>query len=313
MAVIFKNPVYLWFLVSIILLIFVHLATLKLYKKKALKFANFEAISRVVGRQLLTSNFPVLLMRILILIFVILALAGTTVTYIGQSNDFDFVIAIDTSSSMNADDFTPSRLEAAKEKAINFIDSLSSKTRVGIISFSGVSLINLEITDELLKVKQSIAELTISRIGGTDLSEAIITASTLLSNTDSEEKGKVMILLTDGQSNVGAPIEDAISYANTHNIIIYTIGIGTEQGGKIAGVETSLRLDEETLKQIAEQTQGAYFRAIDEKTLEDAYGQISTSTNKKISLNLTLILMVIALLLLFIEWGMANTKFRIIP
>ena len=88
MAVIFKNPVYLWFLVSIILLIFVHLATLKLYKKKALKFANFEAISRVVGRQLLTSNFPVLLMRILILIFVILALAGTTVTYIGQSNDF---------------------------------------------------------------------------------------------------------------------------------------------------------------------------------------------------------------------------------
>ena len=313
MAVIFKNPVYLWFLVSIILLIFVHLATLKLYKKKALKFANFEAISRVVGRQLLTSNFPVLLMRILILIFVILALAGTTVTYIGQSNDFDFVIAIDTSSSMNADDFTPSRLEAAKEKAINFIDSLSSKTRVGIISFSGVSLINLEITDELLKVKQSIAELTISRIGGTDLSEAIITESTLLSNTDSEEKGKVMILLTDGQSNVGAPIEDAISYANTHNIIIYTIGIGTEQGGKIAGVETSLRLDEETLKQIAEQTQGAYFRAIDEKTLEDAYGQISTSTNKKISLNLTLILMVIALLLLFIEWGMANTKFRIIP
>ena len=313
MAVIFKNPVYLWFLVSIILLIFVHLATLKLYKKKALKFANFEAISRVVGRQLLTSNFPVLLMRILILIFVILALAGTTVTYIGQSNDFDFVIAIDTSSSMNADDFTPSRLEAAKEKAINFIDSLSSKTRVGIISFSGVSLINLEITDELLKAKQSIAELTISRIGGTDLSEAIITASTLLSNTDSEEKGKVMILLTDGQSNVGAPIEDAISYANTHNIIIYTIGIGTEQGGKIAGVETSLRLDEETLKQIAEQTQGAYFRAIDEKTLEDAYGQISTSTNKKISLNLTLILMVIALLLLFIEWGMANTKFRIIP
>jgi Ca-activated chloride channel family protein len=310
MEIIFKQPIYLWFLISIFLLILVHLFTLKYVRRRALKFANFEAIARVTGKQILSQNVSLLAIRILTLILVVLALSGTTIQYVGQSSDFDFVLAIDSSSSMSSDDFNPNRLEAAKREAINFVNSLSAKTKVGIVSFSGISLIEQDLTDDLDMIKDSIKKIKISEVGGTDLGEAIVTSSNLLIKSD---RAKVIILLTDGQSNVGIPVEEAIAYAFSYQIIIYPIGIATEKGGRIAGVETVSKINENTLNTIAFNTDGTYYRATDQQSLADAYKKVASSTRESLTIDLTMLLMTLALLLLFVEWALVNTKYRTIP
>src|SRR3989338_4478169 len=100
MEIIFRNAFYLWFLLAIILLIALHFTTLKYIKRRALKFANFEAIERVTGSEIFSKNVLLLYIRLLIVICVILAAAGTTVWYTGKSSNVDYVLAIDASSSM---------------------------------------------------------------------------------------------------------------------------------------------------------------------------------------------------------------------
>ncbi len=312
MEIIFRNPEYLWFLVSIILLVIVHIFTLKHVKRKALKFANFDAISRVTGKQILSQNTVMLSLRIFTLIFATLALAGITITYIGNSNEFSFVLAIDASSSMTAEDFEPSRLEAAKLEAISFVNSLSSETSLGVISFSGTSFIEQDITTDLGKVKEKISKIEIKKVGGTDLGEAIITSTNLLTN---EEKSKVIILLTDGRSNIGIDPREAVGYAIKTETLIYTIGMATIEGGTLPETKEKIRLslDEDTLKTISFNTGGEYFRATDEISLKEAYRKISKSTAELLTIDLTLLFMTIALLLLFLEWALLNTKYRTIP
>jgi Ca-activated chloride channel family protein len=310
MEVVFSRPMYLWFLLSVAILVVVHFFTLKTVKRKALKFANFDAISRVTGKPLLTSNTILVFLRAIVLIFFSFSLAQTTLYYLGDSNDFSFVVAIDSSSSMTADDFTPNRLEASKTEAIGFIDGLTSDTRVGVLSFSGSSFVQLDMTNNLGDVKDAIKKIGISDVGGTDLGEAIITAVNMLR---SEEKSKVIVLLTDGQSNVGVDVKDAITYAVENEIIVYPIGVASEQGGKILGLEIISKINDPELTTIAENTGGEYYRVEDKDGLAKAYSEISKANRERIGLDLDPILMAIALILLFFEWALMNTKFRTLP
>ena len=309
MEIVFQDPQYLWFLASVILLILIHFYTLKHQKRKALKFANFDAIARVTGEEILTKNIALLFTRTAALFFITLALAGTVIWYFGETSEASFIIAIDSSVSMSATDFLPSRIEAAKESAVKFVESVGTDTKIGVISFSGISFIEQDLSDDYKKVKDVIKDIKISTYGGTDLGEAIISATNVLLR---DTKPRVMILLTDGRSNIGVPLEDAVSYANENKVTIHTIGIGTLEGGKFAGEGVS-RLDEESLSAIAINTDGNYYQASDIKTLEDAYIKIARISRQKVSLDASAIFMVVALLILFTEWALMNTKYRILP
>jgi len=309
MEIIFKDPQYLWFLASTILLIFIHFYTLKHQKRKALRFANFDAIARVTGEEILSKNVTILFMRVAALFFVTLALAGTTIWYSGETSEADFVLAIDSSTSMTATDFSPSRIAAAKESAIKFVESVGTDTKVGVISFSGASFIEQDISDDYKEVKNAIRDIQISTYGGTDLGEAIISATNILLR---DVKPRVLILLTDGRSNIGVPLEDAVSYANENKVTIHTIGVGTPEGGKFAG-EAISRIDEESLKTIALNTEGNYYKAADIDSLEEAYQKVVRLSRQRVSLNASPIFMVLALLILFMEWALMNTKYRIFP
>lgn len=309
MEVVFKNPQYLWFLVSVILLIFIHFYTLKHQKRRALRFANFDAIARVTGEEILSKNVAILFIRAAALFLITLALAGTTIWYAGQTSEANFVLAIDASTSMSATDFSPSRLEAAKESAIKFVESVGTDTRVGVISFSGASFIEQDLTDEYKEVKDAIRMIQSSSYGGTDLGEAIVTSANVLLK---DQKPRVVVLLTDGRSNVGVPLEDAVSYANENKITIHTIGVGTSEGGAFAG-EAISRLDEESLKNVAFNTEGNYYPATDKDALEKAYQTIVNLNRQRVSLNASPVFMLVALLILFMEWALISTKYRIIP
>ena len=155
---------------------------------------------------------------------------------------------------------------------------------------------------------QVIRNIELSSTGGTDIGEALVTGANLLMGS---ENAKAIILITDGQSNVGLPVADAIEYINLRQVTVYTIGIGTEEGADFYGAQ--LVLDETTLKNIALSTSGEYYRAEDEVQLQDAYSRIANSMERKITQRLDLWFTIIALFLLIFEWTLINTKYRTIP
>ena len=315
---VFARPVFLWFLIAIPALVFIHFLTLKAVSRRAVKFSNFAAISKATGNQVLSKNFSLLIIRLLIFFLIILSVAGTTLWYQGQGTDFDFVIAIDNSNSMLVQDLKPNRLEAAKSAATNFLEFVSSNNQIGIVSFTGISTVEQELTNDMDVLREKIKDISVRPLGGTDLGGAIITSTNLLLKT---EKQRVIIILTDGQGNIGPEANNAIDYANTNRVIIDTIGIGTEEGGQLFEINITnkyitnavLKLDEKGLTEIATSTDGKYYKATDQKTLDQAYKEIANLTVTRISKNLTMPFLITAITLLLIEWSLINTKYRTIP
>ncbi len=309
MEVTCNNPSYLWFLLSIPLLIIIHFITEKTSRKRALKFANYEAIAKITGESIVSSNIVLLLIRVAVLGFIILAISGTVVYYVGPVTEADFVLAIDSSASMTANDIKPTRIEAAKTEAINFVNNLPGKSSIGVVSFSGSAFVDQELTDDISKVTGAIENIGIKSAGGSDLGEAIvISVNTLLES----KKSKMLIILSDGQSNIGIPLEEAIKYANKNGVNIDTIGVGTKEGGKIAGLEVLSKLDEERLQSIALTSGGSYFRATDKESLAQAYKIISSTSEKRISKDISPLLVLASLVIIFLEWMLSSTKYRVL-
>lgn len=310
MEVAFANPKYLLLLIAIPVLIFIHFYTLAHTRRAALKFANFEAIRRVTGGKAVSKNVILLLMRLLIITFLVLAVTGTTIWYTGLSARYDMVLAIDASSSMLADDYVPNRLEAAKNAASLFVDKVKGDVKVGLVAFSGAAFVEQEPTIDLKLVKEKISALQIQELGGTDMGQAIITSSNLLQQPGGAPK--IIILLTDGRSNIGIDPIEAIERLGEENIMIFTIGIATGEGGAVEGIAAAFTIDDETLQEIADKTGGKYYHATDVKTLEDAFDEIAQFQKKKLKLDISPYLLLFAFMLLFIEWGLISTRYKII-
>jgi Ca-activated chloride channel family protein len=314
----FEHPIYLWYLLSIPLLIVTHYAFLKYTRRRALRFANFQALKRVTDEKVVTKNHLILIVRSIIILCLILAIAGTTLWYKGLTNSNDFVIAIDTSSSMTAQDFKPSRIEVAKDYVKTFIDNLDSGANIGILTFSGAAFIEHLPSSDKAEVKRAVSDILPAQVGGTDIAGAIVTASNLLLSSD---KGKIMILITDGSNTVNFftkdPIDEGIKYAKSNSISIYTVGLGTNSGpiGYLPEYyNVSSVFDDATLIKIANMTGGKYYYAGSNQELDATYKDILSQTKEAfIPLKLAPILAVASLLLIFLEWGMISTRFRGLP
>jgi Ca-activated chloride channel family protein len=314
----FENPMYLWYLLGIPLLIYTHFYLLRHSKAKAMKFANFDALKRVTGEKLITKNTSVLVMRVLVLACIIVAASGVVLWYQTQVNENDFIIAIDVSASMAAQDVAPTRLEAAKQTAIDFIDQLSSRSTIGIVTFSGTTFIDSIPIDNKNTLKKTIEVIEVAKTGGTDIAGAIITSTNMLLPS---KKGKTIIIFTDGSNTVGAFIENSIQngldYAIRNHVVIHAIGIGSEAGpiGYLPEYyNISAVYNENILKDVTNQTGGYYYQATDTSGLKQAYHDISLAAQKAyVPLPLSYSLMLIALVLLFLEWGFISTRFRKMP
>ncbi len=306
MAISFTHPNYLFFLVAIPAVILIHFASLKYKKGHALRFANFDAISRIKGIDLYSKNVLILFLTIAILVLIIFSLSGMTIHRTLYSSSFSFVIAIDSSKSMEANDMVPNRMEAAKKTAINFVESSPAGSRIGIISFSGNSFIEQEVTEDKSALKRSINNIEISSIGGTDLYDAIVTSTNLLK----PERAKAVILLSDGQINVGN-LDDALEYADKNDVVIHSIAIGTKEGGMTSyGLS---KVDEDSLKASAYNTGGKFFRAVNEKELSESFNSILTLKIRKVSFNLSPYLMIASIVIIIIDFILINTRYRTFP
>lgn len=311
----FARPVYLWLSVLIPFLFIAHYIFLHRTQYKAMRFANFETLKRISGERLVTKNLTVLLLRFFVLIAAIIALSGMTVYYEGDRNNFDYVIAIDTSSSMLTTDIEPSRLDVAKSSAISFLDSLDSSSRVGLITFSGITLVRNTLDTDYLNMRLNIQSLNVSRTSGTDLFGAVISASNLFHD---EDVGKAIILFTDGSNTVSAFIEDSLNeaanYAVKEQITIHAIGLGTKDAevGYLPGVfNLTASVDRESLDILTSKTGGQAFYPENEEDLKDFFSTLdSQSTKGLIPFDASRYAVLIMVILLSIEWILINLLFR---
>lgn len=306
MEISFTHPVYLSFLVLIPIIIFIHFLSLRYKGGQAIRFANFEAIAKIRGIDLFSKNIVILVLTIAISVVLILALSGLTVQRTMSASSFSYVIALDSSKSMEADDLFPNRMEIAKQTATEFVENTPAGTFIGVVSFSGNTLIEQELTQDKALVKRAINDVAIKFISGTDLFEAIITSTNLLKPEDA----KSIVLLSDGQINIG-DLSDAIEYANKHGIMVHSIALGTLEGGMTTyGLS---RVDEESLKSVAYNTNGKFFRARTVDEISESLSQILDYKIKNVSFNLTHRLMLIALILFIMEFILINTRYRVFP
>ena len=203
----------------------------------------------------------------------------------------DIVLCIDVSGSMLAQDFTPNRLESAKEVAANFVDSRPTD-RIGLVIFSGESFTQCPVTTDRNILKSQIAGIQSGLLeDGTAIGSGLATSVDRLKS--SKSKSKVVILLTDGENNGGMiDPSTAKEIAKSVGVRVYTIGVGTEGSAPVpvqtpAGIvmqREQVNIDEKLLTQIASETGGKYFRAKDNETLKSIYAEIDKLEKSRIEI-----------------------------
>ena len=198
-----------------------------------------------------------------------------------DTEGIDIVFAMDVSTSMLARDFTPDRLSAAKDIAIEFIAQRPSD-RMGIVVFAGESYTQCPLTTDRATLINLMKDVQTDLIeDGTAIGNGLATAVARMK--DSDAKSRVVILLTDGVNNMGEiDPATAAEIAKTYGIRVYTIGVGANGEAPYPvqtpwGIEirrVPVEIDETLLKQIADGTGGRYFRATDNTKLQEIYAEI---------------------------------------
>lgn len=199
-----------------------------------------------------------------------------------NTEGIDIVLAMDVSTSMLARDFTPDRISAAKDIAIEFIAQRPSD-RMGIVVFAGESYTQCPLTTDRATLINLMKEVQTDLIeDGTAIGNGLATAVARI--MDSDAVSRVVILLTDGVNNCGevSPLT-AAEIAKTYGVRVYTIGVGANGTAPYPvmtpwGVEMQnlqVEIDEDLLKQISQTTGGRYFRATDNTKLAEIYSEIN--------------------------------------
>ncbi len=281
----FEYPALLWLLV-IPALMLVHYVYIELSGRRPHLRVPDVKFWKAGGRSVLgvIRHLPFLL-RTIALVMIIIAIArprsSTKMDKI-DTEGIDIVLAMDVSTSMLARDFTPDRISAAKDIAIEFISQRPSD-RMGIVVFAGESYTQCPLTTDRATLINLMKEIETGLIeDGTAIGNGLATAVARMQNSDA--KSRVVILLTDGVNNSGEITpQTAADIAKTYGIRVYTIGVGangtapypvmTPWGVQMQNVE--VEIDENLLKNIAETTGGRYFRATDNTKLSEIYSEIN--------------------------------------
>ena len=277
--IILGNPWYLLIL-AILPLVFIYKSFLSRSKDGSFRISSKSIISEKMIRKGVYKKRLLSFIQYLSMFLIILGLSRPRMIESLQEKNIeiiDIVLVIDISSSMLATDFQPNRLEVVKKTAKDFINQRKGD-RLGILVFAGESFIQcpLTIDNEVLLSLMSEIKVAQQSYDGTAIGMAIANATNRLRNSDA--KSKVMILLSDGSNNAGElDPNTAADLAKQFGIKIYTIGAGTNQDVSFIPGRGYIRneIDEETLKAIAKQTGGQYFRATNTAGLKEIYSTIN--------------------------------------
>lgn len=293
----------LWALLLVPALIIAYILAQRRRRKYALRYASLSLVKEALGHGPgIRRHIPPALF-LLGITTAIIALARPVATVMLPSQQGTVILTLDVSGSMRADDLKPNRMEAAKFAALAFVEKQPRNVRIGVVSFSNnAAIVQAPTTDReaVIAAIKRLAPLRATAIGSGILTsiEAIFEepgARPTPSRGDSLTLPEptpaptplprgtyapaVVVLLSDGQSNSGPPPIQSARQASDRGVRVYTVGVGSPEGTvlRIDGRSIRVRLDEETLKAIAEETDASYFKADSETDLREIYEKLSTN------------------------------------
>ena len=297
----------------------------------AMKLSGFENLDERMGSSRIWLRHVLFLLRLAVVALLVVVLARPQSSNKWEqvtTEGIDIVLCMDVSGSMRAMDFKPNRLEASKNVGIEFVNARQDD-RFGLVVFAGESFTQCPMTTDRAVVVNFLKEIDFGVIeDGTAIGMGLATAVNRIK--DSKAVSKVIILLTDGVNNRGdvGPVT-AAEIAARFGIRVYTIGVGSQGNapipvqdmfGRTVTRNMPVEIDEEVLRQIAEKTDGAYFRATDNNKLREIYQEIDqlekTETEGRLYteyVELYLWFLLSGLGLVILEVFLSATRFRSLP
>jgi Ca-activated chloride channel family protein len=305
----FLWPEFLWMLAVLPLLVLLYVWLLARKKKLAVRYASLSIVKEAMGARQFRRHIPPFLF-LLAMAAMLLAAARPVAVVTLPSNQQTIMLAMDVSGSMRAADVEPNRLVAAQNAAKAFIQELPRHVKVGIVAFAGSAQVAQLPTVNREDLITAIDRFQLQRATATG-NAIVISLATLFPDQgidlaamqtgrdrqrgfaiDGERKEKkeftpvapgsyssaAIIMLTDGQRTTGVDPLEAAKMASERGVRVYTVGIGTVDGETIGfeGWSMRVRLDEETLKAIANKTTAEYFYAGNANDLKKVYSTLSS-------------------------------------
>ncbi len=287
----FANPKLLWLLLIVPLAIAWYVLRHK-KQEASVRFSDLSGFAKLPKTWKAYLRHLLFALKVAALALLIVALARPQSSSTNKKSNIegiDIVMAMDVSGSMLARDLKPDRLTAAKEVASNFVEGRPGD-RMGLVIFSGESFTQVPLTTDHGVMLNMLAEMKNGLIDdGTAIGDGLATSISRLK--DSDAISKVIILLTDGMNNSGSVDPyTAAEMAKLFGIRVYTIGVGsygtapypvqTPFGTQIQQVK--VEIDEKLLQNIANSTDGKYFRATSTQKLDEVYQEIDKLERSKI-------------------------------
>ena len=289
----FEDPIYLYALALIPLLLVLRFLLIRQQKRRLRKFGDRDLVRQLmpdVSRFRPLVKFSLLLTALALLIVMIARPQFGTKINREKRTGIETIIALDISNSMLAEDVAPSRLDRSKMMVENLVDHFTND-KIGLIVFAGDAFIQLPITSDYVSAKMFLSSISPSMIAtqGTDIAKAITMASN--SFTQQEGVGKAIIVITDGEDHEGRVME-AATEAKEKGMRVYVLGVGSPKGAPIpigngdymkdnTGQTVMTGLNEEMCRQIAQAGGGAYIHVENNSNAQDQLDQELDKLAKK--------------------------------
>ena len=281
----FLNPGRLWLLLGVALVAIAYLLMQRRRSRYAVRFTNLRLLDKVApNRPAWRRHVPAALFLAMLALLVV-GFARPTDEVRVPKERATVMIAVDVSASMLATDVRPDRLRAAKAAARDFADEMPDHFNVGLVAFAGNAIVVVPPGTDRDVLKAGVDRLseTTAGLGGTAIGEAITTSLAAIRSVDpradKDPPPARIVLLSDGANTSGRDPEEAATEAITMNVPVDTISFGTTAGeiARRGGVAMSVPVDGETLRGVAEKTNGGYHEADSKEELQAVYADIGSS------------------------------------
>ena len=266
----FEDPIYLWALVVIPVLILIRLVAWRHQHNKLKRFGDVELLKALmpdVSKYRPGVKFCLLLAALaLIIVMIARPQMGSKISH-DKRQGIETIIALDISNSMLAEDVVPSRLDKSKMLVENLVDKFDND-KIGLIVFAGDAYVQLPITSDYVSAKMFLQNITpdLIQTQGTNIAEAINLA--MHSFTQDDKVGRAIVIITDGEDHEGGA-EQMAAEAKKQGINVFVLGIGNTKGAPIpigdgsylkdkSGNEVMTALNEQMCKQLAQAGSGTY-------------------------------------------------------
>jgi Ca-activated chloride channel family protein len=278
----FLSPHWLWLVLAVVALAALYVVLQLRRRHYAVRFTNLDLLASVAPRRPGWRRHVAAALAGLGLLSLVVAMARPVREERVPRETATVVLVVDVSVSMTATDIAPSRLAAAKVAAAEFVREMPESFRVGLVAFAGTARVLATPTTDHASVANAVAGLTPaeSTAAGDAIEVALDTIEQANAGLDvpAPEGGRspgTIVLLSDGATTVGTPLEVATQSAARERVPVTTIAYGTPQGTVFAqGQHIPVPADEESMREVARATGGTFFTAGSASELDSVYEDI---------------------------------------